>query len=186
MSNNGLLFLKQLWQHPQQVSALTPSSPTLARSIAREVSQHNSGNVIELGAGTGNVTHALLAAGIKPEHLHLVEINQSFVDILKRDLSACHIHHCSAETITELPVQDVDVIVSGLPLLACTDDFQYNLLRSVFRVLKPGGVFIQFTYSFTPNVRPTIVKQLNLQWKKSARVYRSLPPASIFVFSQRA
>ncbi|MGI9439594.1 MAG: class I SAM-dependent methyltransferase [Parvibaculales bacterium] len=184
MNNNRLLFLKQLWHHPQQISALTPSSPALAKCVA-DAATHNGGDIIELGAGTGNVTHALLKAGIKPEQLHLVEINPDFVDVLKRDVGACHIHHCTAEQIDQLPVSNVEAIISGLPMLSFSEEFQHDVLSHAFNLLKPGGVYIQFTYSFSkPPIRPSIIEQFNLQWKRYARVYRSLPPASVYVFTQ--
>ena len=54
-------FLRGLLKDPRGVSAPTPSSPALAAAMAERVDPLRPGLVVELGAGTGVVTEALLA-----------------------------------------------------------------------------------------------------------------------------
>ena len=69
------------------MGAVIPSGPLLTRALAltavREM-QGRDGHVIELGAGTGEVTKALLAAGIAPDRLALVERDPELVAFLRR------------------------------------------------------------------------------------------------------
>lgn len=81
------LFLKRWLRQPLAMGAVMPSGPLLTRALAltavREM-QGRDGHVVELGAGTGEVTKALLAAGIAPQRLALVERDPELVAFLRR------------------------------------------------------------------------------------------------------
>ncbi|MCG8099531.1 MAG: phospholipid methyltransferase, partial [Candidatus Thiodiazotropha taylori] len=61
-------FISAWMRNPRQVGALFPSSDCLAQAMAAQVNSMN-GLTIELGAGTGAVTSALLDRGINPKRL---------------------------------------------------------------------------------------------------------------------
>src|SRR5690242_14083486 len=66
------LFLKRWLRRPLAMGAFLPSGPFLGEAIARATlagMNGHTGHVIELGAGTGEVTKALLAAGIPADRL---------------------------------------------------------------------------------------------------------------------
>src|SRR5512140_2185301 len=67
------LFARELISQPSAVGAIWPSSGRLARSVASLVPNRGRGLVVELGGGTGAMTHALLQKGIAPERLMVVE-----------------------------------------------------------------------------------------------------------------
>ena len=64
-------FFKGWIRNPLAIGALAPSSKSLAKLMAKDVGM--GARVVELGAGTGTVTAALLASGVAPGNLHLVE-----------------------------------------------------------------------------------------------------------------
>src|SRR5258708_35538491 len=69
------LFLKRWLRRPLAMGAVMPSGRLLAAAMAKTtkaVLEGRPGQVVELGAGTGEVTKALLAAGIAPERLALI------------------------------------------------------------------------------------------------------------------
>ena len=80
------LFIKRWLRQPLAMGAVMPSGPLLTKALAltavREM-QGRDGHVIELGAGTGEVTKALLAAGIAPDRLALVERDPELVAFLR-------------------------------------------------------------------------------------------------------
>ena len=86
---SGLRFLDEVafirhWiDKPLSMGAVTPSGKMLARAMARCVDPDTSGPVIELGSGTGAVTKALVARGVDPSRLVLVEFNPSFCRLLR-------------------------------------------------------------------------------------------------------
>ena len=81
------LFLKRWLRRPFAMGAVIPSSRLLAEAMARATVQAldgRAGHVVELGAGTGQVTKALLAAGIAPARLALVERDPELASFLRR------------------------------------------------------------------------------------------------------
>ena len=54
------LFLYEAVMHPSMVGALFPSSKRLAHSLVQQIAATSPGLVVELGAGTGAITTALI------------------------------------------------------------------------------------------------------------------------------
>src|SRR2546422_6212896 len=68
-------FIRSWIEKPLTTGAVTPSGRALARTMAAYIDPSRPGPVIELGPGTGPVTEALLAQGIDPSRLILVEFD---------------------------------------------------------------------------------------------------------------
>jgi phosphatidylethanolamine/phosphatidyl-N-methylethanolamine N-methyltransferase len=66
-------FIRQWVENPRLIGAVSPSGPALAKAMASYVDVKTNDPIIELGPGTGPVTQALLARGIAPKRLFLVE-----------------------------------------------------------------------------------------------------------------
>ena len=76
-------------EKPLAIGAVTPSGKALARTMAAFVDPKISGPIVELGPGTGPVTDALVAQGIDPARLVLVEFDPTFCRLLRaRDPTA--------------------------------------------------------------------------------------------------
>ena len=63
------IFLHELVKNPGCIGAICPSSQKLARCMVSSIDVQQEGLVIELGAGTGVMTQALLDHSVKPENL---------------------------------------------------------------------------------------------------------------------
>lgn len=69
------------WQKDKKgVGALIPTSVYAARRMASVVNPRSGLPILELGAGTGVITKAILARGIKPRQLVSVEYSRIFYD----------------------------------------------------------------------------------------------------------
>src|ERR1051325_4137784 len=79
-----LNFLRGLIARPKNVGAIAPSSPALARAIAREVDPARPGPVLELGPGTGVVTEALVERGVAEERLVAIEYDRDFAALVAK------------------------------------------------------------------------------------------------------
>src|ERR1700726_1601009 len=77
-------FIRSWIEKPLSIGAVTPSSRVLARAMAAYVDPNTEGPVIELGPGTGPVTEALVAQGIAPARLVLVEFDPTFCRLLRQ------------------------------------------------------------------------------------------------------
>jgi len=69
---DNLRFLRALIARPKSIGAIAPSSPALAEAIARQIDPAL-GPVLEVGPGTGVITEAILARGVAPDCLTLLE-----------------------------------------------------------------------------------------------------------------
>jgi phosphatidylethanolamine/phosphatidyl-N-methylethanolamine N-methyltransferase len=175
-------FLRGLISNPRAVSAPTPSSPTLARAIAAEVDLGRDGLVIELGPGTGVVTQALLGHGVPTDWLVAVELENCFVQLMRKRFPKVTVHHGDAVTFESQIAFDAKVaaIVSGLPLLQLPMETRRSLLRRALACQDAGGVFIQLSYSWRPPVPPEPGMTLH---KKT--VWRKIPPAHVWIYRAR-
>ena len=73
-------FIKSMLREPFSVGALAPSSRYLANLLVTDMEAGT--RVMELGAGTGAITQAILDAGVHANDLTLIEQNEEFAELL--------------------------------------------------------------------------------------------------------
>ena len=123
-------FFKGWIRNPLAMGAFAPSGKSLAKLMAKDVGV--SSRVVELGAGTGTVTAALLASGVAPGNLYLVERDPQFVKILERRFPRCHVVAADALELDEQFGANAgfDFVISGLPLLCFSPEKRYRRLTA--------------------------------------------------------
>ena len=184
-ATSRLRFFGQWLRNPRQTAAIAPSSPELATAILAELPQ-GAHRVIELGGGTGVLTEALLASGILPADLLVLELNPSLYRQLKARFPETHVVRGDALHTAELALKsgyltrEADAIVSGLGLLAMTRETQSAILQSAFACLKPDGVMVQFTYGPVSPVSDSLLVSLGLSARRGEFVLRNVPPATVW------
>ena len=185
------LFLKRWLRRPFAMGAVMPSGPWLTHKIARTTLaalKGRDGHVVELGAGTGEVTRALLAVGIPAARLAVIERDPELSAFLHRRFSGPRIIEGDAARLRQLlsrnGVEQVAAVVSGLPLLSLPADIVNGIVTGVFDVLPPGGEMVQFTYGPAPPVPRELRDGLRLEARRVGRVWRNVPPAVVWTFSQ--
>lgn len=183
MSDLGL-FLKQVVSKPGEVVALAPSSRALAQRMAEAVPE-GEGSVVELGAGTGKITSALLDAGIPVGDIHSFEINPEFCNHLESEMPGLRVYRDRAEHLGDHGISDIKAVVSGLPLLSMDLEVQSRIVGAAFENLRPGGLFIQFTYGPLPPIKKAVREKLQLAWTRSQKIWGNMPPATSYSFYRR-
>lgn len=183
MTSATPLFLRQLLRNPRRVSAIAPSSPYLARAMAETLGP-DSGRVVEFGPGTGSLTRAILARGVRPADLTLFELDETFVAALRRTFPGVIVCHAPADSAPDSIAPGVGAVISGLPLLSMPYDVSRAILSAAFAVLAPGAPFIQFTYGSRPSVPDRIIAELGLTVRQRAHVWLNLPPARVHHFTR--
>ncbi|MEM6390713.1 MAG: hypothetical protein AAF825_12810 [Pseudomonadota bacterium] len=183
MPSDFRIFMTQLLRKPHQVVALAPSSQGLAEEMARRVAPEG-GAVIELGAGTGKITRAILARGLPQAQLHAVEMNPVFCQRLRETLPGIQVHQMSAGDIGGLDIGPVQAVISGLPLLSMPTALQHAILGGAMAQLGCKGDYVQFTYGPKPPVTRVVREELSLSWEVSRRIWWNAPPARVFRFRQ--
>src|SRR5215468_9395045 len=81
--DDDLRFIRSWLNKPLAIGAVKPSGRVLARTMAHYVDPDSDGPVVELGPGTGPVTQALIARGVDPSRLILVEFDSAFCALLR-------------------------------------------------------------------------------------------------------
>jgi phosphatidylethanolamine/phosphatidyl-N-methylethanolamine N-methyltransferase len=175
------LFRRRLLKNPRQVSAIAPSSRTLARAMTLGLGP-TSGPVVEFGPGTGRFTEAILARGVRPQDLTLFELDEEFVAYLRQKFPGVTVHQRPAQEAARLVPTGVSVVISGLPLLSMPDEVRHGIVGAAFQILAPRGRYVQFTYGNTPPLPPETIAALGLTVNKGHKVWANLPPARVFRF----
>ncbi len=177
------VFLKTMILHPKATGAVLPSSKRLAREMAQYIQLSEQGMVVELGAGTGVMTQAMLDRGIQEEKIIAIEYAPRLVKTLRKRFPTMHIIEGDAAQLDQLlknmSVQ-IDAVISGLPLRSLPEAVSNNILAKIPQVLSKQGRYIQFTYDirsgysfYPPRYKPVDFKI----------IWRNIPPAKIDVFS---
>jgi phosphatidylethanolamine/phosphatidyl-N-methylethanolamine N-methyltransferase len=176
-------FLRSWIEKPLHMGAVMPSGRLLARTMAQYVDVNSDAPVVELGPGTGAITSALVARGVDPARLVLVEYNPGFCALLRDRYPKSKVVQGDAYTLRDTLWQVLSApaaaIVSGLPLVTKPMMTRLKLIRDAFNALSPGAPFVQFTYS----VAPPIPKSLpGVSTEASERIWMNLPPARVWVY----
>jgi phosphatidylethanolamine/phosphatidyl-N-methylethanolamine N-methyltransferase len=187
------LFLKRWLRRPFAVGAVVPSGRLLAEAMARTTfaeMKGREGHVIELGAGTGEVTKALLAAGIPADRLALVERDPELASFLRRHFAGPRIVEGDAarlpKILSEQGIGSVSAVVSSLPLLSLPADVVRGIVEGVFDALPRGGALVQFTYGPAQPVPRSLSQALRLVGTRGPRIWRNMPPAVVWTFRRPA
>ncbi len=182
-------FLSAWLRAPLQTGALFPSSVKLAEAMAAQVDP-KLGRVVELGAGTGAVTRALIARGVKPEQLVLIEKDLALCGEIARRFPEIFVLNGDAGRLRQLlrinrMRQPASAIVSSLPLLSMAPPQRLRVLVEMFTSLGPNGVMVQYTYSPRPPIAGPLADALGVSGERVAWVFSNLPPAAVWVYRIR-
>lgn len=178
----SLIFYRRWLKAPLRVGAVSPSGARLAQIITSELSA-DSGPIVEFGPGTGVFTRSILDKGIPPEDLYCLELDGAFVRSLRAAFPKVNILNESATDIaTKVPVEpgSVGAVVSGLPLLSMGKAAQTAILDGVFKMLRPGGAFYQFTYGWKVPVPTQMLRDRGIEFQVIGRTLRNIPPARVY------
>jgi phospholipid N-methyltransferase len=186
-------FLGQWLRDPVRTASVTPSGRQLAHLMVAALPA-GARRVVEIGAGTGVFTRALLEAGIAPANLLVVEINPHLADFLRRRFADVNVACADARRLDALLVGagfaadglGVDAVVSGLGLLSMRAETRCGIVREAFAVLAPNGRFVQFTYGPGSPLRRRERDALGLAVRRAGFALRNLPPATVYVYERRA
>ena len=148
-------FLIAGLRHHEQTGAIVPSQRFLVDRMIRPVPTDYTGQVLELGAGTGSLTRRL--AMTRPRaRITAVEINPALAELLKRSLAAdklddrIQVVADSAERLLSSlrhSKQKPEFVISGIPLGNLDKAQVMALMEGIHGALPKGGMYIQFQHS---------------------------------------
>jgi phosphatidylethanolamine/phosphatidyl-N-methylethanolamine N-methyltransferase len=176
-------FFRNWIEKPLSMGAVTPSGKALARTMAAFVDPTIPGPIIELGPGTGPVTDALVAQGIDPSRLVLVEFDPTFCRLLRARYPTATVVQGDAYSLRRLLntplLEPAAAVVSGLPLFTKPLQTRLRLIHEAFSLMLPGAPFVQFTYAAYSPIPKTLTR---VKSEASERVWANIPPARVWVY----
>lgn len=179
------VFLLRWLLHPTKVGAVTPSGRALSKAMVREVDWNRPGHVVELGAGMGAFTRVLLEQAPSTDDLLIVERDPVFFARLQRRFPSAPLAMGDAAALTALlhrhHVDEVNAVVSGLPLLSMPAAVQQEILTQSLSA-GPDVVFIQFTYGCRSPVSYRKLAEWGIRAERTGFVVRNVPPAWVWCY----
>lgn len=163
-------FFREFRRQFDTTGSIAPSSRFLARALCRPFERREQAGsqtssveaarpvrVLEVGPGTGAVTHRLVKLLRPGDVLDLVELNPEFVAVLNRKFAGDFASVANQATVYERSLEahdsdaPYDFVISGLPLNNFPPDLVERIFQAYFRLLAPTGTLSYFEYMF---IRP--------------------------------
>lgn len=184
-SSDDPVFLLRWLRYPTRVGAVTPSGRALAAAMVRPVDWSKPGHVVELGAGMGAFTRALLEKAPSTDRLLVVERDPVFFARLQRRFPSAPLAIGDAADLPSLMerhgVAEVSTVVSGLPLLSMSREVQRRIVVGALDA-GPDPVFIQFTYGFRSPVPLAKLAEWGVKAERCGFAAMNLPPAWVWCY----
>lgn len=147
-----LAFFQEFLKHPLQIGSVIPSSRFLERRLLRAADVAAARTVVELGAGTGGTTRAILRALPPGATLISVEINPQFhrrISAIRDPRLIAHLGSAGAlrDILAQHGTAAPDAIISGIPFSTMSRASGSGVLAAVADVLSPRGRFVAYQVS---------------------------------------
>ncbi len=188
MTDQAVRFLKEFVSKPQEIGAIVPSSPALAREVVRSVEWDKVRVAVEYGPGLGAITGEIVTR-TEGKDFFVIELNQAYADRFRRAYPDVPLYRDSVRNVVSIAaehgVEAIDCVISGLPWANFSDPVQDELLDATFQVLSERGQFVTFAYMHglaLPAGR-RFRKKLARRFRtlqRSPVVWRNTPPAVVY------
>ncbi|HVY14610.1 MAG TPA: phosphoethanolamine methyltransferase [Rhodopila sp.] len=180
---NPAMFFRRWLANPLQMGSIVPSSAALCSRIVRHTRREPDEFVLELGAGTGVISAALLGGGVPPERLCVVEIVPDMARHLRGVLPGVTVIEGDARELAHLVPRDwlgrIGTVVCGIPLVLLAKPMQRRFIDAI-EAVAPGRGFLHYSYCATS---PLPARAHGLTAKREAWTPLNFPPASVWRYT---
>lgn len=181
--DDELKFFKGWIDKPKAVGSIVPTSSVTARKMASIVDPKSGLPVLEVGPGTGVITRAILAQGIKPENLYAIEYSTDFVRHLRQLYPGVNVIEGDAfnldATLGDKRDLIFDSVISGVPLLNFPVAQRIAYVESLLDRIPAGRPIVQLTYGPLSPIPPGrgdyTVEHFHF-------VIRNIPPTQLWIY----
>lgn len=176
------VLLGRLLKQAFLTGAVAPSSKQLAHAMV--LAAGHARHVVELGAGTGPVTHELRRL-MPAASLVAVELQPELARRLGHRFPGLDVREAPAhEVLAGLTYPGEVAVVSSLPFRSLPKEMREGTALAIERFLErhPGSSLVQFTYQ----PRAPFTASPGFQWEKMSTVWRNTPPAGLWRLQVRS
>jgi phospholipid N-methyltransferase len=152
LMNGRFLFFQEFLKHPLQIGSIIPSSRFLERRILEAAAIGSARTIVELGAGTGGITQAILREMPTNARLLSIEINPHFHALISNiddDRLIAHLGNAtSLQAIISLyGLSAPDVVISGIPFSTMSHSEGAQIIEAISSSLAANGRFVAYQVS---------------------------------------
>lgn len=145
------MFSGLIGQDYDMLKLIAPLAVEMSRLVGVTVNQHGKSgkeplNVVELGGGTGITTLSILTA---TDNIRLLSVdnepvmqNQAKQNLQQWQDKLTFCLNDALSALQQLPSDSIDVVASAYTLHNFPNTYRKQVISEIFRVLKPGGQFI--------------------------------------------
>jgi len=181
--DDELQFFKGWIDRPKTVGSIVPTSSVTARKMAAIVNPASGLPVLEVGPGTGVITRAILARGVRPENLYALEYSPEFVRHLRRLYPGVNVIEGDAFNLSaalgERRDMVFDSVVSGVPLLNFPVAQRIAYVESLLDRIPAGRPIVQLTYGPLSPIPPG---RGDYQVEHFHFIVRNIPPTQLWIY----
>lgn len=181
-----LKFFRGWMDKPRAVGSIVPTSNVTARKMTSVINPDSGLPVLELGPGTGVITRAILARGVKPQDLWSIEYSADFIEHLRSNMPGVNFIHGDAFDLdATLPEGGMvfDSIISGVPLLNFPVEQRVRYVEDLLERIPAGRPIVQLTYGPLSPVPP---RRGNYTVEHFDFVVRNIPPTQLWIYRRGA
>ncbi len=174
-----LLFFKNFFKNPLQNASVIPSSKASSRAMLKGIDFDKVAVVVELGPGNGVFTKQILKQVKLGTKIIVFEIEPTYLELLKNKFGNQILlvnkgAHLVEDTLKELGIDKVDVLISGLPFLK--GEIKQKTDDTILSLTQQGTIYRFFTYM--PNIMKKVYKDLPIE--KKYFEFRNIPPLWVY------
>ena len=178
-----LRFFKGWIDNSKAVGSVIPTSSITARRMASVANPASGLPVLELGPGTGVITKAILARGVRPKDLYSIEYSHDFVAHMRRHYPEVNVIQGDAfdldATLGDMKDAIFDCVISAVPLLNFPVDQRIAYIDDLLNRIPRGRPIMQITYG---PLSPVPTGRGDYTVKHYDFVMRNIPPAQLWVY----
>jgi len=175
------LFLKKFLGKGLEISSAVPSSPALVEAVLSHVDFSRPCTIVELGAGVGPLTEAVVERLRPDQRFVAVENDADFCKILRRRFPDTTLLEADATDIAEplahMGINRVDYVLSGLPSPNLPPRAVGRMWRWLRSSMAPDGAFVQITVA--PVLYRSFYRRL-FEVVDYEMVWMNLPPGGVY------
>lgn len=178
------LFLKTWLKHPKQMGTLAPVSGKLAQEGVSFLPMD--GRILEIGAGTGRLTRAMIRRNIPLSHIMALELDPNCCRFLEQTLPGLRVVQGDAVNSHDyLPKEwggQVDAILSSIPFMYLEQSTRNRILDGILQCLKPNGKIIHVTY----HPLSCFSHRDDLVGRRLKSLFFNIPPGFVWEFKRKS
>jgi phospholipid N-methyltransferase len=179
MEGGTSLFIQKFLQSPMQIGSFFPSSVALAKKMTLNLNWENIKEAVELGAGTGVITSAIVHSMQPGTKLYVFEKDHEMRQRLQIKFPETIVYEDAREILDSIQKREesLDAVFSGLPFANFPKRIRFEIVEEVYRALRPGGILVAFQYS-------TQMKKTFQQYFHTVDISfvpKNLPPAFVYI-----